>query len=476
MSIRQTPVWFVVGFACTAVAAVVFLVLTIIGFSRSPEEAARTRVERAVKKYDAELKAHAATKKELYDESNARKQADKDLKAARTEFGEKEAVLEKVQSDRDNWREQYKELKAAKDERARIEERARAAFESIMKRASGAEGPEKKLATLEGMREASLSALADTPYMKRLEGEISRVKRAVAEEKRAAETKAKRDAIEAYEGAMRRLKMAKGHDAEMTVLRAAREELAGTPYEVRIDSQIKARETVQTSQLARSIYDEVIKKVKGSPRAYEENLAALEDAMTRTKGSKYEALLRRQVEARRKTVRDSVARVVYEEVMKKTKASRKAYEENLAALEEAMRKTEGTRYEATLGRLVEARRKSLARDIAAAAYSDLAVMIKRGPTNFDDNIAAAEEALAKAKGTRYEAKVRAMVESQKARKLDAAGRKAYDEALAKVKSSTDRDENIRALEDLKVTAAGSAWEAKIDKFLRREKVYKERGR
>jgi hypothetical protein len=45
-----------------------------------------------------------------------------------------------------------------------------------------------------------------------------------------------------------------------------------------------------------------------------------------------------------------------------------------------------------------------------------------------------------------------------------------------VKASSDRDENIAALEEFKATAAGSKYEGAIDKLLAKQRKYKEVGK
>ena len=51
-----------------------------------------------------------------------------------------------------------------------------------------------------------------------------------------------------------------------------------------------------------------------------------------------------------------------------------------------------------------------------------------------------------------------------------------EQARAKVKNSSDRDENIAALEELKATAAGSKYEGAIDKLLVKQMKYKDAGK
>ncbi|MHC4199168.1 MAG: hypothetical protein ACYSU0_04190 [Planctomycetota bacterium] len=476
MAYGQTPKWLIAGFVAASVAAVVFLILMIVGFSRSPEAAARARVERAEKNLQDELGSHDKTKKKLFDETDARKKAEKKAKAAEAELAAKTAKLEETVAERDSWSTKFNELKAAKDEKAKIEERARAAYESIIKSADGAKDLQARLDTLQSRRDASRADLVETPYMRRLEAEISRVKGALAKHTRAVEDKAKRDAKEAYADAVRKLKTAKGYDGEMAVLRGAREELAGTLYEAKIDSEIKSREDEQRKKLAKSVYEEVIKKVKSSPKAYAENLAALEEAAQKTEGTKYGEKLTREVEDRRKTLGINVARVVYDEVMKKLKESPKAYEENLAALEEAAGKTEGTKYGEKLAREVKDRRKTLAKDIAEAAYDGLRDRIKKNKKDYEGNITAAEAALEKAKGTKLEKKVQGILDDQKKDKLAYIGKDAYEKAVARVKTSKDRDGNIALLEELKTTAAGSKYEAGIEKLLVKQRKYRDAGK
>lgn len=465
-----------VAFVSAAGAAFVFFIFMIIGLARSPTAAAQKAAEEAGKERDeiqetlaGERGKHSETRATLQkadrakaaaekERDGAKKNADKlgeQVKAFQTQVadlrkqldtektGRREVDREKTKAERERdaarkeaaslkkkqerteaslaeLRKQHDELRAVKGAQADIAEKARGVFDSIMEQAAQVEAPQDKIDVIERLRAASRKELTGTPYMGRLDDEMERQQKAIETEKRSADRKAVREAKETYEEAMRRLKMASEHEAAMTILREAKADLLGTDYEVRVHKEIEKREKAHTGEVARAIYDAVMKKVKDSPKAYEENLAALKDALAQIKGSRYESKLDRLVESREKTLRENVGR---------------------------------------------------------AAYDDVMALIKKGPKEYDENIAAAEAALPKTEGTRYEAPLTKRLASLRSDRLESVGRAAYDKARAQLKSSPrDYAANVTALEALKAEAAGSRWEASINKLLTKQKTLLERSR
>jgi hypothetical protein len=336
----------------------------------------------------------------------------RELSASQKKAKELTEDVSKLEAEVANYENQVKGLKSNKEEIAEKE----AVFKDVMATAARVEDLGKRLETLRKLRDEHLSKFAGTDYAKRLDREIDRV-----EDERKDRSK---DVFKAVE---RKLKMAKGnYDSQLDILRKAAEDLAETDYE------------------------DDVKKLTDKATAAQAKFAAA----NKTKNAK----------------------AIFDAVMKRIKESPRAYKENLDALKDAVQQTEGTKYAGTLSKYVAARERTLDVDIADAAYDNLRDRIKKSPKDFDGNITAAEAALAKAKGTKLEKKVQGILDDQKEEKIYTAGKDAYEKARAKVKASSDRDENIAALEELKATAAGSKYEGAIDKLLVKQRKYKDTGK
>jgi hypothetical protein len=386
--------------------------------SAASADARRDKVEKAFndlkEKYgDLETKLAAAVRDKRTADSKLRT-AERDRDAAKARENSTATALERTKTGLSDLRREHDSLSRKKDDESKRLETAKAEFERIMNRAAAEDDLAKRHVLLKELRDESLAKLGGTAYSKNLGDEIIRVEQLIDKQVALAKKKSTRKAGEAYKDAFRRLKMTKEHANAMAILREAREEVAGTDYEVRIHREIESREQAEKDRLARIVYDAAMKNLRAQPSAHEANLEALKRAVEETKE---------------------------------------------------------TAYSAKLKRLANAKEKSLAEDIARAAYETLSAQTRKSPPDYDANIAVAEDALAKAKGTRYEAKVGAMLKEQQTRRLTGIGRAAYDACIKQVKSSRDYAANVAELEAQKAKASGSAYEAKIDKLLTGQRKY-----
>jgi len=462
--------WLPTSFAIAGACAFLFFLLWIIWLATgaTPEEAAKAEIakaktaqEKAEGRYKEERTDHGGTKTKLKEAQRAagraekaekgQKDAEKDLAELKTKYdtacddrdrfekeaksaaSEKKKALSGVARERDVAQKEVRSLnKDVEELRAKLanydkkidtlesdqekDAELEAVFKGVMDTAARDEDLGRRLKTLRKLRDAHSGRFAGTDYAKRLDREIDRV-----QDERKDRSKGVYKAVE------RRLKMAKGnYDRQLEILRQAADDLADTDYEddikTKTDKTIAAQGKFAAGQKekgAAAIYAAVHKRVKENPTAYEENLQALKDAV---------------------------------------------------------QQTEGTKYASRLQKYVAARERTLTADIADAAYDGLRDRIKKSPEDFDGNITSAEAALAKAKGTKLEKKVQGILEDLKEDKIYTIGKDAYEKARAKVKNSSDRDENIAALEELKATAAGSKYEAGIEKLLVKQRKYKDVGK
>jgi len=423
-------------------AALIFFVLMIIGFSCGPKDKTevdaklkadldkaqkaiqdeRDRGKAAVEKVQADL---VQLRTSLGEEKTARTNAERSIRQAEADAKKQQAEAERAGKKADNaekaladLRVQYDTLKATKDEQARKDEVARRAFEAIMNEVKSIQDDQKALDTIDRMSAALAVELGGSiTYKQALDKEIAYRKQAMDRRQREAEKEASRQAKETYNDAMKRYK---------------------------------------------------------SAGAYEEQIAILEEALKALKEGEYLDRIVQEIDRLRAARKEEVARELYNEVIARVAQTPKAYEENLKALEEALEKAAGTRYGDILQREINSKRGTLAEDIALAAYKDLAARIKQNATAYDDNIAAAEAALKKAENTRYQDAVKKLLDSQVSMRLDAIGSQAHADARKQVKESKDRAANVRTLEGLKAKAEGSVWAAKIDRLLQREKTLQAR--
>jgi hypothetical protein len=399
--------WLPVAFSGSALLALVFLVFMIVGYSRSPGDVASAAIEglqsdlaeavdarddlerrartaerelepakarlEATQKSEERLKTRVdELAKELREERTKLRSAEREAKtgaaeavrerdAARKEAAGLAKRVEALETQLANLRTEHVELQRTKDERQKAEERARQAFESIMETAAKIDDPERKIEVIERMRASSADDLAGTAYASRLESAIGMERQRLVRTEREAEQKAVREAKEAYGDAMRKLATARTHEEQMAVLSSAKRELAGTDYEVRIDREIRTREAAHAEKLARQVYEEVIARVQKDPTAYEENLAALREALPKTEGTRYEPALRNLVEARERTLKEDIGRAAYRAARSRIAASPRDHQANIDALAEEKAKATGTRWEQAIEKLIARERKLLER-------------------------------------------------------------------------------------------------------------------
>jgi len=385
---------------------------------------AQAKQKKAEDAYEKLKEKYADLEKNLNAEIRAKREAESKLKSAEREAASataKESAtatrLERTETGLKELRVKYDALSRQKMDESKRVEQAKATFEGIMNKAAAEEDLSKRLELLKTLSEKSAADLGGTRYERDLGSAIIAVQELMERQEALAKRAATKDAAETYATAMRELKMTKDYAKSMEILRKAKEEVAGSKYEVAIHNQIQSREKAEKERLARAVYDAAMKRLRDEPNAYEENLRALK-----------------------------------------------------AAMEE----TADTSWAARLKKLVDARTKSLAGDIARGAYDTLNAQIRKSPPDYDANITAAEDALEKAKGTRYEAKIKGILTSQQTSRLTAIGLAAYKACIAQVKSSRDYEANVATLEAEKAKAAGSVYEAKIDKLLAGQRKYLER--
>ena len=476
--------WLATAFAGAAVVALILFILMIIGFARSPEEAAQAKREAAETALAKEKESHGKTsvalsgaradakkaeKKAGVAESRAaraegkveaantaRKKLDSEIatlnKQVGAERGSKQTLERQIKTTKDEanrvktkaeaardralkdastlserakkldadlaaLRKQHEELRAATEEAAKMAERARLAFEEITKAVSEAKDkkPEERIDTIESMREASRASLEGTRYMVRLDSMIAREKRLIEEGKLAAAKEVKREDREIYEEVMLQLKVKMEHDAATALLGEAKEKVSGTVYKVRIQQEIDRRETAYKNEVASAVYKEVMKEVNAAPKAYEENLKALEDALGQIEGTSYGARLERMIGKRRKTLKTNVALAAYREVEARIKSRPEEYDENIAAVEDALLKTEGTRYEASLRKRLISLKKEQLEKLGREAYDAARAQLRESPKNYAGNVAVLRELKTKAEGSSWEPRIAKMLTDQERR-------------------------------------------------------------
>ncbi len=464
-----------VSFAGALVAVLVLFLLTVIGFSRDPEKAAKGKIEDLEERLKNERSEHAATRTEKRKLSGTAGTSEYELRRAKDRLERLEKERERLQTqvqefkkqlkeaggdekklarefkdfkrkaaeekrglvkDRDDAlrtrkavdgslaavetqlkevRDRYNELRGKQKQSAAVHEKARVAFESIVKMVDGIEDPEKKIRAVERLRAASNLDLDGTVYMERLDEKIKRERRLMEEAKQLAQKRAKVDAKDTYKAYMNRLGATFGYEAQMALLAGAEKEfkeLDETAYALKVHNEMEDRRTKHEDEVAREVRDQVMRAVALQPKAYEENLKSLEEALEKTKGTRYAKAIQKQVDSRRRTLADDVARKLYEDLVSRVRLNPKGYDENLA----------------------------------------YAAEIKPGITQ------------------RYEKKFAKQVAAVETAKRDAAGRVALSEAQEHVaKNPTDHEGNITALIGFKTRARDSRYESKLADLLARER-------
>lgn len=465
------------AFVGASAAALIFLVLTIIGFARSPEEATAAQRDAIQKKYEEERAKHAETQKALKDATSAKKdlerkleQLDSQLKKAATDKSSAEAAQKKAESAlaeertkhaetqkalRDaqkakkdaedkaaavdalltrarsekeaadaarknleaqlaDLRKQLAELQKQKAEQAKIEENAQAVFDGIVKTVSEIDDPAKKLETMERLRASSYKDLAGTAYLARLDATIAYEKKRLEDQKAALEKKMLKDAKSTFADAMRKASAAPDHSSAIAILKDAKEKLAGTVQELAIEKEIQRREASNREAIAKAAYEDIVARTKKAPTAYDENIAAAEAALPKTEGTAYKARLESQLAELRAGQKEYIARTAYEEVMARCKNAPTAYDENIAAAEAALPRTEGTAYKARLESQLKQLRQQRLEAIGRAALEEAKSQLAKSPKDYAANVAVLKELKAKAAGSPYEATIDALLKKQEA--------------------------------------------------------------
>ncbi len=379
----------------------------------SAKAALLTRAENAEKKYKAE---RDKARKALATETAARKAAERKLSSTTGGTAKADAARQRAETAKAALETKLKKLKLeynALQKQDKDAEFARNAFNDIIEATGQIDDLGTRIERMERMSADARAALAQTSYDTRLKKEIASLKREQDLIARKAAGKAKKDATATYSKGIASLKTVSDPGEQMAILRELKQKLAGTRYVAVIDKKIVMLEGQSKGLRAKAAYDAAMKQVNANPKAHRENLQAIEDAIG---------------------------------------------------------ETEGTRWAKMLQKLADTKKKTLSKDVGAAALAELSTQIKQNPKSYDDNIAAGEAALARAEGSGFEAKITVLLKKQKAARSEVVGRSAYDRALAQVKGSPkDYRANVDALEVLKAQARGSKWEAKIDKLLAKQK-------
>lgn len=460
-----------VSFAGALVVVLVLFLFVIIGFSRDPEEVAKKRVESLETRLKDERTEHAATRAEKRKLSGKAGTSEYELGRAKDRLGRLEKERDRLQAqlqevktqlkeagggekkkareladfkkktagekrtlvkDRDDAlrarkvvdgrlaametqlkevRDRYNELRGKQEQSARVYENARSTFDRIVKMVDEIEDPEKKIRAAERLRAASQLDLDGTVYMARLNEKIKHERRLMEEAKQLARKKAKVDAKDAYKDYMNRLGATFGYEAKMALLAGAKrdfEELDETAYALKVHKEMEARRTKHEGEVAREVHDLVMRAVALQPKAYEENLKSLEEALEKTKGTRWAGAIQKQVDSRRRTLANDVARVLYEDLVSRVRLNPKGYDRNLAYAAE-IRPRITPRYEKKFAKLV-AKVETAKRDTAGrAALSEAQEHVAKNPTDHEGNIKALIEFKTRARDSRYESKLADML-------------------------------------------------------------------
>ena len=116
-------------------------------------------------------------------------------------------------------------------------------------------------------------------------------------------------------------------------------------------------------------------------------------------------------------------------------------------------------------------------EIARKAYAEVRSLKKTNPTDFDRSIPAAEQALKLAEDTSYESAARKLLETLTIERINTIGLKAYEAVRARLKKSPkDYAGNVAFIKEQLAKAKDSRYEAKIAKSLRDQELRLERER
>ncbi len=473
--------WLATALEGTAAGVLFYFVLTIIGFARSPEEAAQAERRGAEEALAEEVKSHSETKSALEEVRAAKEAAEVKIEEAELDAERAKGKVDLVEADRDKFRTELDQLR----EQLGTERGAKDAAERQHKAFADAAGREKvKIAAERDAAQKDAAALRER--VAKLEGEQAELRKqhdelgaAKAEDEKIADRA--RAAFDKIAEAVSGIEDPKEKIAAIERMREeSKAELEGTPHMDRLDEMV-AREgrTIEDQEAAaekeakreaKDIFSEMNRKLKMSPE-YEDAMEIMRQAKEKVIGTDFEVTIHLMITKLETKHKDEAASAAYKEVLKQVGSSPNAYEENLRALEAALEQVKDTRYAAKLEGMVEKRRKTIKDDIARAARDEVNARIKSNPDDYDGNIAAAEAALPKTEGTNCEAPLRKRLDGMKEQRLDKIGRKAYDAALARLKESPrEYAGNVAALKGLKADAEGSRWEAEIGKLLTKQEA------
>lgn len=404
--------------------------------------------------------------KKLASESSALRSAKRIASSESNKAGKLSAKLAKLEQEHKELKRNHDALEKRKSDEERSSAEARKAFESIVNHVKRME-PGKKVGALESWRDDASGKLAGTDYAVRLEKYIQDTKDALAKRELQAEKETKQkteqERRKEYKATMLEFQLKDDYAEAMAFMERKKKAFAGTDYELKIHQAMKRHEVKHSKE----VYTDTMKRrLVLAKDDHEEVMRILREAKQTLEGSKYEVSIQKEIDRR---VAANKKRLYYE-ALKKASADKKAYAQNIEILEAALPQVSGTRYS-----------DKLKTRIARTAYEEVVAEIKKAPTKFDGDVAAAEAAFAqcidtveaalpKTKGTSYEKSLNKRLVSLKADQPGAVGRTAYEAAVARLKESPkSHSTNVSALEKHREQASGSKWEAKINSLLEKEK-------
>ena len=255
----------------------------------------------------------------------------------------------------------YNDLQKQKDLRSKLEGRAREAYENIIKTVSAIEDPAKKLETLRKLARASATELAGTPFQARVDEQIILTQRAMDAQKDRQRKLRRANAKKTTDDALRNARMAPTHEAAMKILAEAKEDVSGTPYEENIHRDMEKREAQHKIDVAREAYEALVKAARDNPLKFDENIALAEKNMESTKGTKFEKLLKRQLDSLTEQRLQVIGRRLYDDSRAQISKSPTDYAANVAALKDYHARAKGTPYERKIAGLLARQEKLLER-------------------------------------------------------------------------------------------------------------------
>jgi chromosome segregation ATPase len=318
--------------------------------------------------YDQERAKHAEARKEIQQASGQKRDVDGQLRNLQAALDKSKRETEAVQNARANVEKQlaqlnaqYVELQKERDERTKVDDRARTAFDNIMKTVGAIEDPAKKLDTLQKLSGAAAADLAGTAYRNRLDTEVARARDVLADHLAKAQKQEARAAKETYADAMRQAQMAATHDAAMEILAKAKAEVSGSPFELNIHNEMQRRADENVQLVAKNAYEQTMKQIRDKPIEYDANIAAINESMEKTKGTRYEALMQKQLTIVTGQRMEAIGKSYYTQAQAQIDKSPTDYASNVAVLRELVAKANGGRYEASIRKLLTKQEAYLAK-------------------------------------------------------------------------------------------------------------------